>query len=230
MKMNQCPSGIRCVSHGLIAAAALWTASTAFAADTNGQLDRHDANFIRDAAKDGEAEVQLGQMAAQKAENADVKALAQHIQMDHAKVNHELTQLAQSKGVTLPTEPARKEERAENRLQDKTGADFDKAFAEHVIKDHEKDIRDFDKALQNTKDTDVKAFIEKTLPSLRQHLQMARNAGAAVGVDQRTLSGVDRFLSSHNEGLGTAPGSETGTATTPPNTSTTGNTDQNRPK
>jgi putative membrane protein len=209
-----------------VAAVALWTASTAFGADTNGQLDRHDANFIKDAAKDGEAEVQLGQMAAQKAQNQEVKQLAQHLQQDHSKANQELTQLAQSKGVTLPTEPPRKEERAENRLQDKTGADFDKAFAEHVIKDHEKDIRTFEKALQNTKDTDVKAFIEKTLPSLRQHLQMARTAGAAVGVDQRTLSGVDRFLTSHNEGLGTAPGSETGRSTTgestiPPNTGAT---------
>src|ERR1051325_3294396 len=191
MKMNRCSSGIRCVSQGLAVAVALWTASTAFAADTTGQLDRHDANFLKDAAKDGEAEVQMGQMAAQKAQNQDIKALAQHIQQDHSKANQELTQLAQTKGLTLPTEPTRREERAENKLQDKTGADFDKAFAEHVIKDHERDIRSFEKALQKGKDTDVKAFIEKTLPALRHHLQMARNAGAAVGVDQRTLSGAD---------------------------------------
>ena len=100
-----------------------------------------------------------------------------------------------------------------NKLQDKTGADFDKAFAEHAIKDHEKDITKFQKALQNTKDADLRAFIEKSLPVLRQHLQMARNAGSAVGVDQKILSSADRMISG-NDAVGTAPGTETGRSTT----------------
>lgn len=203
MKMNQC------YSYGLMAAVAVWTASTAFAAD-NGQLDHRDASFIKDAARDGQGEVELGKLAAEKGQSQDIKALGQHLQMDHTKVNQELAQLAQSKGVTLPTEQARKEERAENRFENKTGADFDKAFAEFIMKDHEKDIKSFEKEAQDGKDADVKAFAEKTLAGLRQHLQMARNAGATVGVDQRMLSAADRFLASHNEGLGTAPGAQTG--------------------
>jgi hypothetical protein len=61
----------------------------------------------------------------------------------------------------------------------------------------------------------LKAFIEKCLPVRRQHLQMARHAGSAVGVHQKVLSPADKFLSSHPiEGVGTAPGAETGRSTT----------------
>ncbi len=228
MNMNQ---GIRYLSHGLVAAVAVWGTVTAFAADTT-QLDHKDAAFIKDAAQDGEAEVQLGKLAAEKGQNNSIKQLGQHLQQDHTQANQQLMQLAQSKGLTLPTEPARKEERTENRLQDKTGADFDKAFAEHVIKDHEKDIQKFQKALQNCKDADVKAFIEKNLPALRQHLEMARNAGSAVGVDQRILSSADKFMSSNaNEGVGTAGTSQSGVSGSGLENNRTGtSTDQNRTK
>jgi putative membrane protein len=223
-------SRVRYVNQGLVAALALWGAA-AHAADNsstsvgsssgstsirsaNSQLDHKDLSFLKEAAQSGQAEVQMGAMAAGKAQNQQVKQLAEHLQQDHSKANQELTELAQTKGVTLPTEPPRKEERMETRLQDKTGADFDKAFAEHAIKDHEKDITKYEKALQSCKDPEVKAFIEKNLPVLRQHLQMARNAGSAVGVDQKVLSSADKFLSRHNEGVGTSGSSQTGQGTT----------------
>ena len=219
MKLNRCSAPIRHVSQGLVAALAVWGAATVHAADTSGtttsQLDRKDTSFIKDAAQGNEAEVQLGKLALEKATSPDVKQLGQHLQTDHTKANQDLMQLAQTKGVTLPTEPPRKEERLADRLQDKSGSDFDKAFAEHAIKDHQKDIQKYEKAMQNSKDADLKAYIEKCLPVLRQHLQMARNAGAAVGVEQKVLLSADKFLSSHPiEGVGTAPGSETGKSTT----------------
>jgi putative membrane protein len=219
MKLNRCSSPTRYVSQAVVAALAVWGAATALAADTSGtttgQLDRKDASFIKEAAQGNEAEVQLGKLAMEKATSQDVKQLGQHLQTDHAKGNKQLMQLAQTKGVTLPTEPPRNEERLADRLENKSGSDFDKAFAEHAIKDHEKDIQKYDKALQNTKDPDVKAYIEKCLPVLRQHLQMARNAGSAVGVEQKVLLSADKFLSSHAiEGVGTAPGAETGRSTT----------------
>src|SRR5262249_30456277 len=127
--------------------------------------------------------------------------------------------LAQKNNISPPSEPTRRENRMASKLQDKTGAEFDKAFAEHVLTDHEKDIRKYQKALQGVKDPELKAFIQKNLPVLRQHLEMARTAGAAVGVDQKALSAADRFLSSQ-AGQGTSgdlnqTGSEQGVNTVP---------------
>jgi len=179
-----------------MAAVAFWTAAQTFAADSTTSADKKDVSFIKEAAQGGQAEVEMGRLAAEKGQNAQIKQLGQRLQQDHAKANQELTQIAQKSGVALPSEPNRKENHMAERLQNKTGAEFDKAFAEHALTDHEKDIRKYQKALQDTHDPELRAFIEKSLPVLRQHLEMARTAGSAVGVDQKALTAADRFLSS----------------------------------
>lgn len=103
-----------------------------------------------------------------------------------------------------------KADQAMSKLQEKTGAEFDKAFAEHALMDHQKDIGKYQQASQDLNDPELKAYIGKTLPVLRQHLEMARKAGSAVGVDQSTLSAADQFLSDHNQALGSPGSSETG--------------------
>jgi putative membrane protein len=218
-------TSIRLFNRGLVAAMALYGTSTAFAADTSTQLDRKDAEFIKEAAQGGQSEVELGKLALEKSQNQQVKMLGEHLQQDHSKANQELMQIAQQEGANLPSQPTRKENREVDRFQNMSGAAFDKAFAEHAIKDHEKDIDKYEKALQSCKDPSLKAWIEKNLPVLRQHLQMAVTAGSAVGVDQRTLSSADRFLSNQTgqgTAVGTAPGSEAGSSVnTPPSTTPT---------
>lgn len=205
----------------LIAAVAVFGALNCLAA-TTGKADHKESAFIKDAAQGGQAEVQMGQMAAQKAQNDQVKQFAQHLQQDHTQANQELTQIAQRLGVEVPAQPDRKDTRISEKLQDKSGAEFDKAFIEHALKDHEKDITKYEKALKEVQDPELKAFIQKSIPKLQQHLQMARTTGAAVGVDQKTLAAADRFLSEHggqssiqsNQAVGTSGTStETGTGT-----------------
>lgn len=200
------------LSHTLVAATALWSTSQLFAADNVSQLDHSETSFIKEASQGGQTEVELGKMAETKSQNADIKKLAEHLDQDHTKSGKELMDIAQKNGVTLPTDLKHAENREVSKLQDKTGAEFDKAFAEYAIKDHEKDIDKYQKALQNTKNADLRAYIEKNLPVLHQHLQLARNAGSAVGVDQRTLTTADRYLSNQRSGVGAAPGSETGSS------------------
>src|SRR4051794_36516517 len=60
-----------------------------------------DQHFVMDAAKGGLAEVELGQLASQKASSDQVKQFAQRMVTDHGKANDELKSLAQSKQITL---------------------------------------------------------------------------------------------------------------------------------
>jgi putative membrane protein len=188
--------------------------------------DKKDVSFIKEAIKGGKKEVAMGRMAAEKAQNAQVKQLGQRLQQDHTKANQELMQIAQKQGVSLEDkdDKAHKDAVAHvdkddhmAKFEGKTGAEFDKAFIEHTLMHHQKGITKYQQALQDCEDTEVKAYIQKTLPALRQHLEMARTAGRAVGVDQQTLSAADQFLSDRNNagsiGLGTAPSSERGTGT-----------------
>jgi len=138
----------------------------------NAQLDKKDREFLEKAAAGGLMEVQVGQLAESKAQNADVKAFGSTLVKDHSAANDELKALAQKKGVPLPTALPRKEQKEIDKLS--KSKDFDKDFVKHVgVSDHKKDIKDFEKAAKDGKDPDVKAFASKTLPTLQSHLQTA---------------------------------------------------------
>jgi putative membrane protein len=183
----------------------------------SGKADHKDTSFIKEAAQSGQMEVQMGKLGTQNAQNQQVKQLAQRLEKDHSKANQELKQIAQTAGVTIQAPDSDKKDQHMSKLQNKSGAEFDKAYIEQALEHHQKDIRKYQQALQDVKDPDLRAYIQKTLPVLREHLQLAKTAATAVGVDQNTITAADRFLSEHSssqQGLGTAAGSQSGTSST----------------
>ncbi|MHC1769663.1 MAG: DUF4142 domain-containing protein [Verrucomicrobiia bacterium] len=215
----------KCLGAALLAAVSVW-GGAAIAADHSSthsssaesprQADNKEAEFIKKAAKGGKMEIQIGKLAAQNGQNPQVKQFGQTLQQDHSKANQELMQVAQTLGVALPTASDRdehKDDRSMDKLTDKTGAEFDKAFAEHALKDHQKDITEYQEALQDAKNPQLKAYIQKTLPVLHRHLQTAHSIGKDVGVDEDALTAASQFLSRHQnlgQGLGTGAGAESG--------------------
>ena len=139
------------------------------------RLARGDRRFIEQAAEGGMFEVQAAQLAASKAEDAAVKSFASMLVDHHSAANNELVQLANMKGVELPPAPPRASRRDIEKLGKKTGPAFDREFVREVgIKAHEKDIKLFEKASKDLKDAQLKAFVDKTLPKLRDHLAQAQ--------------------------------------------------------
>lgn len=147
----------------------------------------HDAMFMREAAADGLAEVQLGRIALDKASSTQVKQLAQRIVDDHTQANQQLMGIAQRKNVTLPTEPMPMQKQEADHLQSLNGKDFDQAYAQAMVKDHRKAIKMFGMQSTNGSDPDLKQFASTTLPKLKMHLQMAEQA-AGSGRMQRNDS------------------------------------------
>jgi putative membrane protein len=143
-------------------------------------LAKDDAGFVTKAAQGGMAEVNLGTMAAQKAASADVKTFGNTMVTDHSKANDELKQLAASKGVTLPADVGKENQDVADKLGKLTGAAFDKAYMKDMVEDHEKDVKDFEKASKSAKDPDLKAWAAKTLPTLQGHLKMAKDTARKV--------------------------------------------------
>lgn len=129
-----------------------------------------DADFATEAANGGMTEVELGKLAQQKATDARVKEFGSMMVTDHSKANDELKALAQSKGITLPTAPGDDERKTMQELAAKSGKDFDDAYVDEMVEDHQKDVAFFENALNEVQDTDLKQFIQKTLPVLKKHL------------------------------------------------------------
>jgi len=129
-----------------------------------------DSSFVNEAAIGGMSEVELGRLASTKATNPEVKKFGQMMVTDHSKANDELKALATKKGWTLPTEPDSSHKSTLDTLKSKNGADFDKEYVEEMVDDHETDVKAFEDKAKNATDPDLKAFAEKTLPTLRKHL------------------------------------------------------------
>jgi len=159
---------------------------TAAAAQQNAaNLSDADRAFIKEAAQGGMAEVQLGQLAEKKGANAAVKQFGQQMVRDHSQANSELKQLATKKGLTLPTDVGEKHRSMAEHLAKLSGAAFDRAYMSHMVMDHNHDVASFRKESQSASDPDLKAWAGKTLPTLQQHLRLARETASTVGAGNR---------------------------------------------
>jgi putative membrane protein len=150
-------------------------ASSVALAPASGKLAGADQKFLHRAAVGGMAEVELGQLAQQKAESDAVKQFGARMVQDHGKANDELKQLAGSKGATLPGSPDNKHEQEKQKLEKLSGAAFDRAYMKRMLDDHRKDVSQFRAEARSAKDADVKGFASKTLPTLEEHLKLAQS-------------------------------------------------------
>ncbi|MBA2334209.1 MAG: DUF4142 domain-containing protein [Acidobacteriota bacterium] len=141
-----------------------------------------DLAFMNDAAPGGMAEVELGNLAAQKAQSPAVKTFGQLMATDHSKANEELKLLAAQKKVTLPTGVLPTHKELMDKLSKASGADFDMEYVKAMVAAHEKDVAAFENVSKTAADADVKAFAAKTLPTLKMHLDMIKSMADKMGV------------------------------------------------
>jgi putative membrane protein len=141
----------------------------------NAGMSATDQRFVKEAAEGGLAEVELGQLAQEKATNPEVKKFAQRMVDDHSKANNQLKELASTKGITLPDKPAAKDEATKKRLESLSGEQFDSAYMKDMVKDHTKDVSEFQRESTSAKDPAIKNFASETLSTLQSHLKEAKN-------------------------------------------------------
>jgi putative membrane protein len=138
----------------------------------HGQTSPNDRMFVKQALEGGMAEVQLGQLALQKSNNADVKQFAQRMVDDHTRLGEQMKPIAQQIGVKIPDGPSKKDKALIARMQALNGDDFDKAYVKDMVKDHKADLNDFKTEAQNGSDPKVKAAATQGSQVIQQHLEM----------------------------------------------------------
>jgi putative membrane protein len=138
--------------------------------------------FVKEAAQGSMAEVELGNLAKDKASKDEVKQFAERMVQDHSKANEELKSIAQQKNIALPTDLPAKEKAHKEKLASLSGDEFDREYMRQMLKDHRKDVNEFKRASKNVKDEDIQNFAQKTLPTLQDHLKQAQQVAKSVGV------------------------------------------------
>ena len=140
-----------------------------------------DQTFVKKAAEGGMAEVELGRLAQQNGQSAEVKSFGQRMVDDHSKANDELKAIAQKENITLPTMLDAKDKALHTRLSKLHGEQFDKAYMQAMVSDHKTDVNEFRKESTSGADPQVKAWAAKTLPTFEDHLKLAQTTDKAVG-------------------------------------------------
>jgi putative membrane protein len=154
-------------------AGCMWWTAGSFAGPR--QQASPDQAFVKKAAAGGLAEVQLGKLAVERAASPDVKQFGQRLVEEHDKANRELMAVVEPKGIAVPTALDRQHRQAAERLAKLQGPAFDRAYIQAMVKDHEADVRLFRTEAQQGKDPELKRWAATTLPTLEEHLSMARN-------------------------------------------------------
>jgi len=142
--------------------------------------DEGDSQFVNKAAAGGMSEIKLGQLAVDKGSNSAVKEFGQRMVTDHSKANQELKDVASRANITLPDTINASDQALYESLSKLSGPAFDRAYARAMVKDHEDDVTAFQRETLEGKNTAVKEFALKTVPTLKEHLQLAREMQKTV--------------------------------------------------
>jgi putative membrane protein len=133
-----------------------------------------DSDYLIAAAEVDMKEIELGKLAQQKSTNKDIQALGKMMVEQHEKAAAETKALAAKKNITLPASLTEKGQDAYKDLNDKTGHDFDKAYADMMVDGHEKTIEKMEKASEKAADQDIRMWAANMLPTLRTHLEHSK--------------------------------------------------------
>ena len=145
--------------------------------------DKASQTFLMKAIEGNLAEVQMGELAQKNGQSAEVKSYGQMLQQDHSAANQKALAVAKNLGVNVPSAPSPKQKADYDKMAKAQGAAFDKAFAEHMVMDHKKDISEYKRAAN--KNDEAGQYAKESLPVLEKHLQTAeslqKNAAKSAG-------------------------------------------------
>jgi putative membrane protein len=146
---------------------------------------------MKNLAEANLAEIEAGKLAADKAQSPQVKQFGQRMVEDHTKMLDDLKQLAQEKAVELPGSAGMGDRAHTLALRTKSGEDFDKAYMQNMVEDHQKDVQETAELAKSVDDPQLKSAIEKAHGKIQEHLAMAKrieksaSAGASSGSSSR---------------------------------------------
>ena len=168
-------------------------------------MSKSDQNLMRELAYSNLGEIEAGKIALSQSKNEQVRSFAQKMIDDHTQAQKELEQLAQAKGVTLPTEPDRKHKAAAKELSALEADKFDKRYlAQGGLRDHRNTHRLLERAQNRASDPDLKALAAKMTPIVNQHLEMAQEVSSARSSTSGSMGPAGTSSSSSTSGSSTS--------------------------
>ena len=159
---------------------------SAMPADDNNRADDKDqpftdAGFVTKAASSGMHEVELGRIAQENAANGEIKKFGERMVTDHGKANKDLMDAAKKANIPVPDKMLDEHVKHIDRFKKLKGSEFDQAYIKHMVESHTKGSALFERASKEARDPGLKAFAAKTLPTIKEHLELAQKLEKTTG-------------------------------------------------
>lgn len=140
--------------------------------------------FISKGLEGDQSEMQMGQLAEQKSQSNDVKQLAQKLVNDHTQMDEKwFKPLAKQMDVSVPKGPSKKDKKMAEKMQALSGADFDTQYLTMMLKDHKKDLKEFQDEAQSAQNSNVKQVAQQGASVISQHLQLIEQVAKNHNID-----------------------------------------------
>jgi putative membrane protein len=166
----------------LLAGAPAWAQNTA---TENRTLNQQDKTFIQQAGAGSLAEVELGQLAEQKAATPAIREFGRWMATDHSLANKWLSSLLQEEHENAQPTLTAEQRQLRQKLEGLSGAQFDQQYIEHMVQDHEKTVPLFEKEAREGHNPAVRTFAESLTPVIQQHLAEAKELAGGGGMAER---------------------------------------------
>jgi putative membrane protein len=156
--------------------------------------------FVHDVTMANAAEIELGKMASEKGQSAQVKDFGQTMVHDHMMAGDELEQAIAPYHIDTASQMDAQHRELAERLRSKQGMDFDHEYMTAMVSGHEsvKDMLLGRAKEANTEagkpnnqpasETAVNAWAAKTLPAVEHHLDMAKQIREKLDKSRRTAT------------------------------------------
>ncbi len=177
----------------LFALMLLLVASPAFAQETaesghQQNLSPQDKDFLKFAVQDNHAEIESCLLAENRAVNLALKAFTRLMVDDHVQIASRLAALMNEEKFEAPGGIGEEGQTTMSKLEALHGKEFDRAFMQHQIKDHEHDLKRFNEIQAQTQNARLRQFAAETYPILNQHLAIAKSVDASLSESNRRVS------------------------------------------
>jgi putative membrane protein len=152
----------------------LWMAALSVAADDKKEKENADKEFACKVSCSGLAEVNMSELAVRFSRDPAVRLFAQRMIADHMRASQELTQLANQKSIKLPSKMDDEHQKIYDKLKTLSGKEFDRAYMEAMMKDHEKAVKLFETESKDGKDQGLKQWANQVAPVIKRHHETAK--------------------------------------------------------
>jgi len=140
------------------------------------------ASFLHHAAEGQQSEIDLGQLAVQKAGNEQVKQFAARMIEDHTKARQEVQQLASKGGIPLPSQLGGSHKELAKQLSKLSGKEFDRAYITAMLREHGNEMKALEQHALVEKNLEVRQWAAGAVPVVKEHLTMANTIASSLGI------------------------------------------------